>query len=99
MNFASVLAWLDDHLGREVSVNVSGHPEGRTNSGVAVRGLLGQGTGEWGVIDARGGERRAYDVGDSGGFFLIEGDFIEAELLDKALAMELHDLQLNITAI
>lgn len=52
-----------------------------------------------GTIDSRGGQLRGYDVGDDAGFFLLEGDFVSAEVVDDVLHLVLRELQINVMPI
>ena len=100
MNFESSVAWLDRHLGRSVSVAISGPSDSDTSSTLAIRGELRPGTGEWTLIDPREGESRGYDIGESGSLLIRAGDFLAAESLDDdAIELELNDLQLIIALL
>jgi hypothetical protein len=100
MDFEAAVAWLDDHLGREVVVSVSGRPDGRTSSAAVVLGELREANREWTVIHPRGGERKSYDIGEHGGFLLIERDLLDADMpFEESLSMRLDDLQLHVTLV
>jgi hypothetical protein len=97
VTFDSAIAWLDEHLGRHVSATLRGPPESRGNSGAVLSGDLRRGSHGWGTIDSRGGELHGYDVGENAGFFLLEGDFVSAEVDDDVLYLVFRELQLNVT--
>lgn len=101
VTFDAAIAWLDEHLGRQVSATLSGPPGSRGNSGAVLKGMLRRGSHEWGTIDSRGGQLHAYDVGHDAGFFLLEGDFVSGETVDDLdlLHLECRELQLNVTPI
>ena len=99
MTFRAVIAWLDEHLGRTVIATVLDSPQTTGNSGAVLRGELREGTQAWGLIDSRGGGLHGYDVGEGGGFFLLEGDFVGAEVDEGHLLVELRELQINVGVV
>jgi hypothetical protein len=78
-DFESLLAWLHERVGDEVSISVGGPPDGETNVGLHARGTLRRGDGEVTLIDPAPGEVVTFRVGDST-VVLLEGDLVEVEL-------------------
>ncbi len=52
-------------------------------------GALAPGTGEFALIDSRGGRYRDWKVGMTGWFFLLEGDLRTAEVLEREFEVEM----------
>jgi hypothetical protein len=100
VTFDSVCRWLDDRLSRQVQVTISGPPESRGNSGVVFSGALAPGSGEVSLVDPRGGALRQWAVGQAGDLWILEGDFVEAELEPDdvdALVIETRELSIIVT--
>jgi hypothetical protein len=103
MTFAEVLAWLDERIGQRVVVGIDGMVTSPTNSGASLTGTLRPGSGEFQLIDARGGQHRDYSVGD-GSFFILEGDLTSARTWvipdddwPETLRLELHEVQITVS--
>jgi hypothetical protein len=85
VNFDEVVRWLDDRLSRAVQVTISGPSGSRGNTGAIVSGALAPGSGEFGLVDSRGGRHRDWKVGMTGHVYLLEGDMQNAEIDDSCL--------------
>lgn len=96
MSFDEVVHWLDNRLSRPVQVTVAGPPTSRGNSGSVLRGALGPGPDDFGLVDARPGRLAQWAVGRGASFSLLEGDLLRAEVEDGMLLIETHELQINV---
>lgn len=100
LDFEGVVRWLDDRLSQLVFVSVSSAPESRGNSGAIMRGALAPGDHEVAMINPRSRVAHRWSVGLEGGFHLLEGDFVGAELFDdNTLFIETRELQVHVRCV
>lgn len=92
LSFRQLVDLVRGWRGHRVGVTVQGPSEGGGNTTLHVWGVLSEPRDvEVVVIDPRGGEVAAFQVGD-GRFQMMEGDFVSAEIVDFA------DGQLHVSA-
>ena len=96
MTFNEATRWLNDHLSRSVMVSISSSTESSGNSGGIMRGALAPGDHQVAMIDPRSRIVHRWSVGLEGGFHLLEGDFVNAEVEDSTLWIETRELQVNV---
>jgi hypothetical protein len=77
--WATVLDWVEEHLGQPVRVALTAAEDnGFTSATVVTSGVLRRSDGEWAVIEPPPGDVLACTVGD-GGLLLFEGTIEDAE--------------------
>jgi hypothetical protein len=81
-DFAALIAWLEDRVGKHVAVSLTGPSEGTSNVGLHAEGALRRRDGEIILIDPSPGQVAAFGVGDAV-LVLLEGDLIEVEFDDR----------------
>jgi hypothetical protein len=80
-DFAALIAWLDDRVGKRVAVSLTGPSERTSNVGLHAEGALRRRDVEIILIDPSPGQVAAFGVGDAV-LVLLEGDLIEVEFDD-----------------